>query len=133
MPTKRQIAGMRGVYAVAAELSRLGLLVELAPFARGAVDMRVTLPETEASYTVKVHGIRSPARFWIVRNLIVSPDHIYVFVRFREDQNDYYVVPSIVVDGRRRHTTGTWPRIKLAEIENYKDFWELPFGLPINP
>jgi hypothetical protein len=98
----KQLIGMRGVYAAAAELSRLGLIVS--PTSRSAygVDLLVTDPAHQRAWSVEVKTTeRSPPG----RNCVVSkhaertasPTHIYIFVHFDNERPQFLVVPSQVV------------------------------------
>lgn len=124
--SKRQIAGMRGVYAVAAELSRLGFIVELGPMRGGGVDLVVGRAETpeHRNHLVKVHSHEGRARFWVVRSLVVSPRHIYVFVWFKEEETRFYFVPSRHVTRVRRARDTNLPRVYRLDVEQYRDDWE---------
>ena len=112
---------MRGVYAVASELSRLGYIAS--PTSRGAkgADILVTDQSQTIARSIEVKSDKR-GTFWLLKTVTVSPSHFYVFVRFRNGESDYYVVPSKVV--KAVHRGGNWASVHRRDIEEYKDGWE---------
>ena len=93
--------GMLGVHLVAAELIRRGFTVS--PTSRDAVgaDLLATdaLCQKAWSVQVKTTAIR-PTGWWIVNKqaeTTFSDSHVYVFVKFENDQPVFLVVPSKTV------------------------------------
>jgi hypothetical protein len=83
MATSRQRGGLRGVYLVAAELSRLGYSV--APTARNAAgaDLLVFDPTTTRAASIEVKTNAKRANFWLVGERAKtsgSPSHFYAFL-----------------------------------------------------
>ncbi len=131
----KQQAGLRGVYLVAAELSRLGYSVS--PTARNAAgaDLLVFDPATSraASIEVKTNGKR--ASFWLVGERAKdrrSLSHFYAFVNLSVTKDggelvDYYLVPSAVVAQEmkvEKSTTGSaWYSFYLKSAQQYQDAW----------
>src|SRR6476646_2783014 len=99
---KGQLAGMRGVYLVAAELSRIGFVAS--PTSRSAVaaDILVTDQACRRAFSVQVKTNSpraSDATFWLVgEHTPVSDTHVYVLVNLKSKKNaalpEYFVVPS---------------------------------------
>jgi len=142
MSQDKQLTGMRGVYLVAAELSRLGFLA--APTSRSAIgaDILVTDQECKKTFSVQVKTNSKTFSFWLVGakvNASVSDTHIYVLVNIKANKSgetiDYYVVPSSVVASKTVHSfakTGAkseWHQLNLVDAETYKNKWEI-FGEP---
>ena len=143
-PANTQIAGMRGVYLVAAELSRLGFIV--APTSRGAkgADLLVTDQNCRRTFSVQVKTKTTSDAFWLVgRNVDkeISKSHIYVLVRIRKlktlisDENkegeiiECYVVPSKILSENTGHYEFS-NSIQRKYIEEYRDEWKKCFGDP---
>ena len=130
MPSDKLVTGMRGVYLVAAELSRLGYIVS--PTSRGAqgADLLVTDSTCQRVYTVQVKtDTRNP--FWLIGKRVkstVSKSHIFVLVRIRAlkdgESVEYYVVPSRKVS-ELGYLKGNFPNIKRKDIERYKNKWKI--------
>ena len=130
-----QIMGMRGVYLVAAELSKRGFIVS--PTSRGAqgADLLVTDQMWLRAFTVQVKTDRR-GTFWLVGKKakeVVSRSHVYVSVRIRNLKKDgevveYYVVRSTMLSKLAYHG-GDFASVKRVDIEKYKDKWSV-FGDP---
>jgi len=137
MASKNQLTGMRGVYLVAAELSKLGFIAS--PTSRSAIgaDILVTDQACQKAYSVQVKTNASTFAFWLVGKSAqkqVSESHIYVFVNIRSqrpaERIEYYVVPSNVVAEKTIYSESSkseWYSFYLADAEPYKDNWSL-FG-----
>ena len=95
MASLGQTTGMLGVYLVAAELSRRGLIVSpTSRSARGA-DLLVTDQECRMAWSVQVKTNRKPAPFWLVgkhAKELEANSHIYVFVNIRGNERPEYIV-----------------------------------------
>ena len=98
MPASKQVSGARAVYAVAAELSRLGLIASVtARNAKGA-DILVTDVDCRRAFSVQVKSSRARQNWhWLVgKELLFSKSLVFVFVYFPEDDEpEFYVVPSL--------------------------------------
>lgn len=134
MASKGQMTGMRGVYLVAAELSKRGFIVS--PTSRSALgaDLLVTDQLCKSTYSVQVKTNAKNASFWLIgakAKANVSTTHIYVLVNIRDsakngDSVDFYVVPSKQLAKLGYHD-GSWPNIQRAQLSTHKDNWA-PFG-----
>jgi len=137
MASKQQITGMRGVYLVAAELSRLGFIAS--PTSRGAAgaDILVTDQNCKRSYSVQVKTNVSRGNFWLLNKDAekqVSESHIYVLVIIRKQKDDelleYFIAPSKDIVRKIRYSKtkkGDWRLVYAEDIEKYRDNWKL-FG-----
>jgi len=137
MASTGQQTGMRGVYLVAAELSRLGLTAS--PTSRSAIgaDILVTDDLCSRSFSVQVKTNAKTFKFWLVGKKaqeLVSPTHIYVFVNLRskkgQEEIEYYVVPSSVVAEKivyekSKTTSSEWYSFHLKDALDYKDGWRI--------
>lgn len=131
MATKGQLSGMRGVYLVAAELSKLGVITS--PTSRSAMgaDILATDQYCQKSYSIQVKTNVRTFNFWLVGKKAVdisSPTHIYVFVNIRAkktgEEIEYFIVPSKVV-ANRMYADGNWPHIRRDAILRYKGKWSI--------
>jgi len=82
MSTAGQLTGMRGVYLVAAELSRLGLIAS--PTSRSAIgaDILVTDQKCNRSFSVQVKTNAKTHMFWLVGKKLArfNPYLIFMFL-----------------------------------------------------
>jgi hypothetical protein len=142
---KGQLTGMRGVYLVAAELSRQGFIAS--PTSRSALgaDILVTDQACQRAFSVQVKTNAGDPNFWLVgKHIPVSDTHIYVLVNLRSNkdgaQPDYFIVPSRDLKARVVHSVH--PRSEffavykneneikgIQGILSYRDKWEV-FGDP---
>ena len=137
MSLAKQLTGMRGVYLVAAELSRLGLIA--APTSRSAIgaDILATDQRCQKTYSVQVKTNATTFSFWLVGSKareIASPRHMYVFVNLRRSRGvetiEYYVVPSrvvakkMVVAKSRTGRGSIWHSYYLKDAKRYRDNWK---------
>src|SRR5215471_16763656 len=133
MASVQQLTGMRGVYLVAAELSRLGFIASpTSRSARGA-DILTTNQLCTQTYTIQVKTNAKTFNFWLLNKnakAMVSKSHIYVFVNIRQrkerEEIEYYIVPSKVV-ASKMYMDDSWPSFTLEDALPYKDKWQL-FG-----
>lgn len=136
MTPSKMISGMRGVYLVAAELSRLGFIVS--PTSRGALgaDLLVTDQLCRNAFSVQVKTNQRNFGFWLLNQKakeIISTNHIYVLVNIRKAETEYFVVPSKMVskymytETSKTGKKSTFYSISLSDMQKYKDKWDL-FG-----
>ena len=131
----KQHTGLRGVFLVAAELSRLGYNV--APTARNAAgaDLLVFDPATARAASIDVKTNAKRDNFWLVGDKppkACSPSHFYVFLNISMSKAggevyEYYVVPSDVVVREtivERSPGSIWYSFKLKSAEQYRDAWK---------
>ncbi|MDE0203534.1 MAG: hypothetical protein OXK73_13975 [Rhodospirillaceae bacterium] len=136
MASKAQITGMRGVYLVAAELSKRGFIVS--PTSRSAVgaDLLITDQKCKRAYSVQVKTNVRTHSFWLIGKKAqeaVSDSHIYVLVNIRKSKKqgewlEYFIVPSRKLVRIASHD-GNWPHIRRDKIENFMNDWTA-FGEP---
>ena len=131
------MTGMRGVYLVAAEFSRLGFIAS--PTSRSAfgADVLVTDQLCKRAFSVQVKTNASNRLYWLVGERAIelaSASHIYVLVNIRPnsggDTYDYYVVPSKVIAKllkRFDRPNSTFFAVSRADVSRYKDKWSV-FG-----
>ena len=139
MPSKGQMTGMRGVYLVAAELSRLGFIVSPTSRSAAGADLLVTNQSCSRAFSVQVKTNASSFSFWLVGKNALSlkaRSHIYVLLNLRqkrgEAEHEFFVVPSVTlatltVEYPRKHST--WYAVKRTGILQYRDRWDV-FGGP---
>ncbi|MGC9258767.1 MAG: hypothetical protein ACP5I8_01635 [Phycisphaerae bacterium] len=134
MATKGQFTGMRGVYLVAAELSRLGLIASPTSRSAKGADILVTTGDCMRAFSVQVKSNAKTFNFWLVgKDIPVSPTHIYVFVNLRAKKGvetvDFYVVPSTEVAKRvvpfKASTGSEWHSFFLKDAHEFKDNWKI--------
>ena len=131
------ITGMRGVYLVAAELSKLGFVVS--PTSRGAfgADLLVTDKLCKRAYSVQVKTNTRTFTYWLLNpksKKLKSPTHIYVLVNLRKDgkEIEYFVVPSKIVAKEMdvdKRAKSTWYSLYEDIAKKYQDNWSV-FGSP---
>jgi hypothetical protein len=104
MASIQQLTGMRGVYLVAAELSRLGFIAS--PTSRSAIgaDILATDQSCRNTFSVQVKTNARTFNFWFLTKKAkeqVSNNHIYVLVNLRHNKSgemiEYFIVPSRVI------------------------------------
>lgn len=137
MPTKGQMSGMRGVYLVAAELSRLGFIASpTSRSARGA-DILATTHDCDRSFSVQVKTNTTSANFFLLgkhANSLKAKSHIYVLVDIRSregvEEITYYPIPSsFIADNANYQDWNEAYSIKFEDIEQFKNKWKC-FGTP---
>lgn len=137
MASKQQLTGMRGVYLVAAELSRLDFIAS--PTSRSAMgaDILATDQKCQNTFSVQVKTNASTFNFWLLTSKAkeqVSKNHIYVLVNLRQNKLretiEYFVVPSKVISDKMiysKNKNSEWWAIYLKDVEEYRDKWSM-FG-----
>ena len=128
-----QITGMRGVYAVAAELSAREFIVALTSREAKGVDLLLSDDAGQIAFAVQVKTI-TQGSFWPVggRPIPASPSYAFVFVRFFDDrappETEFYIVPSEDAERIRLANKGEWKTdVKITALKkgNYRDNWNL--------
>ena len=119
-----QTMGMRGVYAVAAELSRNNFVASITSRSAAGVDILVTNNNRKKSFSVEVKTGK-PRRSWLIKEVFVSISHIYVFVTFndKEDETEFYVVPSIAAEKVHHIRETVLASIFKEDVSQYRDKW----------
>jgi hypothetical protein len=140
MAAAKQLTGMRGVYLVAAELSRLGFIAS--PTSRSAIgaDLLVTDQACQRAYSVQVKTNATTFGFWLLSKkarTMISPHYIYVLVNLRRRKEgeiiQFFVVPSSVVAEKMVSGTSAtgkkseWHQFNFVDAKPYQNNWAL-FG-----
>jgi hypothetical protein len=137
MASNGQLTGMRGVYLVAAELSKLGFIAS--PTSRSAIgaDILVTDQRCSRAWSVQVKANAKTFTFWLLNSKakeIVSSSHVYALVNLRSgktgDTVEYFIVPSQIVAERMVHDwskakTSEWFAIYRDKVLDYQNNWGL--------
>lgn len=136
MASPGQMTGMRGVYLVAAELSKIGFIVS--PTSRSAIgaDLLVTDQKCKRAYSVQVKTNAKTFGFWLIGKKAketISDTHIYVLVNIRNsarngERVEYFIVPSKQLS-KGGYFDGDWPNIRRDKILKYENAWDV-FGKP---
>jgi len=135
------MTGMQGVYLVAAELTKRGLVVS--PTSRSAygADLLVTDQKCQSAWSVQVKTNFGRSTFWLLNrhsSKTRSSTHVYVLVNLGQRNNhqmlqggpDFYVVPSETVARRMRRTPpkkrkhAIFYSILRDKVTAYKNNWE---------
>jgi hypothetical protein len=135
MPSNKQITGMRGVYLVAAELAKHGLIASpTSRSARGA-DILVTDAECKRAFSIQVKTKSTQASYWLLSRdykRFVSDSHIYIFVTIRDGgvPTEFFIIPSKVVarkGGSKPYgkDKDIWYWLDLTDARPYQDRWEI--------
>jgi hypothetical protein len=125
---------MRGVFLVAAELSRLGYSVALTARNAAGADLMVFSEGTAKAHSIEVKTNSKRGNFWLVgeKSLKVSSgSHFYVLVNISSPEDrgelvEFYVVPSRVVARKtvvQKRETSTWYSFSLKHAEPYRGKW----------
>ena len=136
MLSVKQRNGMRGVFLVAAELSRIGYSVALTARNAAGADLMVFSPSTAKAHSIDVKTNAKRANFWLVGESareMSSDSHFYVFVNISNakdggEQIDYYVVPSDVVAREmvvEKQRNSTWYSFPLEHAKSYRNKWSV--------
>jgi hypothetical protein len=130
---------MRGVYLVAAELSRLGFIASPTSRSAAGADILATDQSCQTTFSVQVKTNARTFNFWLLSKKSkeqVSKNHIYVLVNIRSRKTgesiEYYIVPSKTVSEKmvyEKNKNSEWYSIYLKDIEPYRDKWSF-FGKP---
>jgi len=121
---------MRGVFLVAAQLSKLGFIVSPTSRSAAGADLLVTDQHCSRAFTVQVKTNAKPSRYFLVgkhSRKAVSGTHIYVLVNIRDaGAIDYYVIRSKIVAQkvkRFKRPQSIWWAIDRQQIEVYRGKW----------
>ena len=140
---KGHMTGMNGVYLVAAEMTKRGLVVS--PTSRSAfgADLLVADQHCKRAWSVQVKTNAGRPNNWLLNKHCAetkSGSHVYVLVnlglknaRQRLSGPDFYIVPSRILARRMiktppRGSSGViFYAIYRNKVESYKDRWQV-FG-----
>jgi hypothetical protein len=137
LSSKGQLTGMRGVYLVASELCRIGLIAS--PTSRSAIsaDILATDQECMNTYSVQVKTNASTFNFWLLNKkskTLVSDNLIYVLVNIRNkktgEEIEYFILPSRVIAEKMQSAIqgkkgSEWHSFDYKNALPFKDKWEL--------
>ena len=134
MTADRQRGGMRGVFLVAAEFSRLGYSVALTARNAAGADLMVFSEATAEACSIEVKTNSRRGNFWLVGERALkasSRSHFYVLVNISSTKDGgelfaFYVVPSVIVARKtvvQKRETSTWYSFALRDAEPYRDKW----------
>jgi len=132
MLLKNQLTGMRGVYLVAAELSKHGLIASpTSRSARGA-DILATDVACRRAFSIQVKANAATFSYWLLNENakeMVSDTHIYVFVNMKEGTPpEFYVVPSAIVAEKtyvEKRTNSTFYSFSRDDARPFQDKWDI--------
>ncbi len=131
-----QSSGMRGVYLVAAELSKRGFIVSTTSRSSFGADILVTSGECKRTFSVQVKTNARTFGFWLLNKeskMLKSSSHKYVFVNIRDKQNliEYFVVPSEVVAKKmsqdKSKKGSVWYSFSYDDAKAFQNKWSV-FG-----
>ncbi len=134
MASENQLTGMRGVYLVAAELSKIGFIASPTSRSAQGADILVTDTDCKKSFAVQVKTNAHTFNFWLVNSkakTLQSKTLIYAFVNLKKDGIEYYLVPStfvaknIDISKPSKTQQSVWYSIELEKIKKYKDNWKI--------
>ena len=125
---------MRGVFLVAAELSRHGFNVALTARNAAGADLMIFSASTARARSIEVKTNARRANFWLVGERareMSSDSHFYVFVNISNTKDggelfEYFVVPSGVVAIKtvvEKNKASTWYSFPLKHAEPYRNKW----------
>lgn len=101
MASKHQMTGMLGVYLVAAELTKRGLIVSITSRNAKGADLIAVDQSYKKAWSIQVKTNRKTSKYWNLSKDFEesrAKQYIYVFVNLMADGTpDYYVVPSLHV------------------------------------
>lgn len=128
------VSGARAVYAVAAELSRLGLIASVTVRNAKGADILVTDVDCHRAFSVQVKSSRARQNWhWLVgKEHPSSRSLVFVFVHFPpEGEPKFYVVPSPTIKRMQRDRDKKMPYVRRADVEAYEDEWDKAFKLKL--
>jgi len=151
MPSKAQTNGMRGVYLVASELARRGLITSTTSRSARGADILATTEDCSRAFSVEVKTTTNNNFWQLAKHAkeINTKSHVYVFVHIKNTKDGdvitYYPVSSKFISknaelpdtskGRDEQYRSGYtiylkhkPRFRSREIARFKDKWSL-FGL----
>jgi hypothetical protein len=133
MPSNKQVTGMRGVYLVAAELSKRGFIASPTSRSARAADILATDAECKRAFSVQVKTKSTRASYWLLHRddkRFVSDSHIYVFVSINKEgvPIEFFIIPSKVVAKKayaERFGKDVWYSFTVEDAKPYHDRWEI--------
>lgn len=133
MAAPSQVSGMRAVYAVAAELSRLELTASvLARNAKGADILVTDVDCLRQPLSVQVKSRQESesnrARNWhwlVGKGAGFSKTLVFVFVYFpKKGEPEFFVVPSQRIQRMLQDSDRKMSYVRRIDVEAYQDDWE---------
>jgi hypothetical protein len=123
---------MRGVYLVAAELTRVGLIASTTSRSAVGADILATDPACSRTFAIQVKTNAKSFGFWLLSakaKQLTSQGYFYVFVNLKSKGVEYFVVPSRVVSEHMkssvRSTGNEWHQFDQVHAEPYREKWSL--------
>lgn len=129
----KSLNGQRGVYFVASEMCRNGVVPAVTSRnAFGADILAVSKRCIEQPYSVQVKTNTTGFSFWLMSDTAkehVSDSLVYAFVNFRPRGTELYLVPSTVVAENmlmgKHDGKNNWPAFRRIDAEPYRDNWKI--------
>ncbi len=132
----KQRTGMRGVFLVAAELSKNGYSVALTARNAAGADLMIFSTSKAKAQSIEVKTNAKKNNYWLLSERgckMSSETHYYAFLNISEhkdgcEQFDYYIVPSDIVSSNilvEKRKNSTWYSFSLNYAKNYKDKWSV--------
>jgi hypothetical protein len=120
------LSGVSGEYFVAAQLSRLGFIASITLRNTKGVDVLATNEEATRSVAIQVKTNQGTRKAWVLNSKCEgysAPNMFYVFVNLRDkvSQPDFYIVPSKVVASRIRKNHAAWLRTSGKKGQPHND------------
>ncbi len=138
MASNKQVTGMRGVYLVAAELSKHGFIASPTSRSAHGADILATDAECKRAFSIQVKTKSTRASYWLLHRddkRFVSDSHIYVFVNIKGDGGpaEFFIIPSKAVANKayaERFGKHIWYSFTVEDAKPYQDRWDLFRGSP---
>lgn len=131
---KKQASGMAGVYYVAAELSKRGLIALVTSRNTKTTDLVAVNDDTgkAANFQIKTNGIDTSDSYWLVseKDKRELPENfIHAFVKlFKEKSPLIYIIPAQIVrenvKTQKAKTGSVWYYVEKGDIEEFKEKWD---------
>ena len=131
MVSKNHSTGMRGVYLVAAELSRLGFIATVISRNALGADILVADHRYKRVYSVQVKTNARSFSFWLLNKHakdLKSKSHRYVFVNLKEKETEYFIVPSEVVSDKMyvsKRKPSPFYSFAYEDAKKYENKWSI--------
>lgn len=137
MSAKNQVTGMRGVYLVAAELSRRDFIISVTSRSATGADLLVTDHRCRHTASVQVKTMSAHRHYWLLHQKdrqSASKTHVYVFVKLGDkgERDEFFAIPSKTVVKRmyrERFGKDMWYSVTY-ELAKKLSNWEV-FGRPV--
>lgn len=120
------LSGVSGEYFVAAQLSRLGYIASITLKNTKGVDVLATNEDASRSVAIQVKTNQGDRKSWLLHKKAesnVAKNLFYVFVNLKDkaSQPDFYVVPSRIVANQIRKGHARWLATPGKRVKKHKD------------